>query len=676
VRSHYNICLAGNPNTGKSSIFNKLTKLKQHTGNWHGKTVEVTRGCFRHKGIQFLLDDVPGAYSLFGLSEDEIIARNHVFFENSDIVIVVCDPASLTKNLNLLFQVMEYNNKVILVVNLIDEAIKNDIILNRPGLMKDLGIPVVFTSAKTNQGIEQLKNAVCDVVADKFKYNIKHIYYPIISELKKEIEKELGEINQKEIIAMRILDADDEFFNMIEKHYSRQDMENINKIRSRYQGQDENRETILAFNFKVATDIVARNVFYPDNILKKTKQIDKILTSKIWGIPIMCLLLFVIFFITIKLANFPSTVLMKLFTWIENKMLDFAIMVNLNSSLKEFLVFGIYRTLAQVVAVMLPPMAIFFPLFTFLEDLGYLPRIAFNLDRFFQKSGCHGKQCLTMCMGFGCNAAAILGSRIIDSPRERLLAIITNTFAPCNGRFPLIFTLAACFLSGFSSGFVNAAFPALLAVIIIIIGILTTFLVAKILSKTLLKGVPSTFTLELPPYRKPNIIHIIYTSLINRTLFVLGRAIIVAAPVGGIIWILSNTYIESHSLLTWAGDILNPLGRILGMDGIILLAFILALPANEIVLPLIIMGYTAGNYLQATESIADITNILNTNGWTILTVGAVLLFSLLHFPCSTTLLTIYKETRSKKWTFLSFLIPTVVAIIACLILNLSFKILI
>jgi ferrous iron transport protein B len=674
MKSHYNICLAGNPNTGKSSIFNKLTKLRQHTGNWHGKTVRLARGHFRHKGLKFTIDDVPGVYSLFGLSEDEIVARNRIFFGESDLVIVVCNPVTLAKNLNLLFQIMEYNKNVILVVNLIDVAIKNNIILNKPGLMHDLGVPVVFTSAKTNQGIEQLKNMIYKVATGKYKYVIKKIYYPGVSEQKQAIEKELGDLPRKEIISMRVLDADDEFFQLIKNRYDDRNIIKINEIRSRHSGQEKNREAILAQNFAYSEMIVRNNVYYPENILEKTKKTDKILTSPAWGIPIMLLLLFAVFFITIKLANYPSEALMKLFSWMEKHLLNLFTNLGASEKIKGLFVYGAYRTLTQVVAVMLPPMAIFFPLFTFLEDLGYLPRVAFNLDHRFKKAGCCGKQCLTMCMGFGCNAAAVIGTRVINSPRERLLAILTNTFAPCNGRFPLMFTLASCFFASASSKFLNAVIPALLAAAIIVIGIIMTFAVSRVLSKTLLKGVPSTFTLELPQYRKPNILHIAHRSLVDRTLFVLGRAVIVAAPVGFAIWLLANTYVGPRSLLSAAGNFLNPAGKTMGMDGIVLLAFFLALPANEIVLPLIILGYTSGGFIQETGSIFALTETLVNNGWTAFTVIAVLLFSLLHFPCSTTLLTVYRETKSIKWTFAAFIIPTIVAFCVCAALNVIFTI--
>jgi ferrous iron transport protein B len=324
---------------------------------------------------------------------------------------------------------------------------------------------------------------------------------------------------------------------------------------------------------------------------------------------------------------------------------------------------------------MLPPMGIFFPLFTILEDLGYLPRVAFNLDHRFKKAGCNGKQCLTMCMGFGCNASGVIGTRIINSPRERLIAVLTNNFVPCNGRFPLIFLMAACFFTGFSSAFANAVVPAVIAVCVILFGVVITLLVSKFLSVTFLKGIPSAFTLELPPYRKPNILQILYTSLISRTLFVLGRAILIAAPTGAVIWLLSNTFSGGHSLIQILSDFMDPFGRVLGMDGVIILAFILAFPANEIVLPIILMTYTAGSHLTDIGSVSDIFATLSGHGWTWMTAVCVLLFSLLHYPCSTTLLTIRKETGSLKWTFLAFALPTAIAIAATIFTSMIFRIL-
>ena len=306
------------------------------------------------------------------------------------------------------------------------------------------------------------------------------------------------------------------------------------------------------------------------------------------------------------------------------------------------------------------------PLFTLLEDLGYLPRVAFNLDHLFKKACCHGKQCLTMCMGFGCNAAGVIGCRIIDSPRERLLAILTNNFVPCNGRFPTLITISTIFFSSvIANNFLSSSITALSITLLIIVGVLTTLLVSYILSKTLLKGVPSTFTLELPPYRPPQVGRIIYTSIMDRTLFVLRRAVTVAIPAGIIIWIFANIHIGDITLLSYISNLLDPLGKLIGLDGFILLAFILGFPANEIVIPILIMSYMTTGKMVEFDELSALGNLLRDNGWTYLTALNMMLFSLLHWPCATTLITIKKETNSVKWTALGFLIPTAIAFVVC-----------
>lgn len=380
----------------------------------------------------------------------------------------------------------------------------------------------------------------------------------------------------------------------------------------------------------------------------------------------MILLLVLTLWFTIQGANYPSSFLSNMFFNIEPHIFNFLSYLNLPIWLNELLVFGVYRTLTWVIAVMLPPMAIFFPIFTILEDLGYLPRIAFNLDHLFKKACAHGKQSLTMCMGFGCNACGVIGCRIIESPRERLIAILTNNFVPCNGRFPTLITISTIFFASyFNSSFLSSSVTALSVTLLIIFSISITLLVSFILSKTLLKGIPSTFTLELPPYRVPQFGKVIYTSIIDRTMFVLSRAIIVAIPAGVIIWIFTNIYIDNISILNHIANFLNPFAKLIGLDGFILLAFILGFPANEIVIPILIMSYLNTNTMVELDNINALGEILINNGWTHLTALNVMLFSLLHWPCSTTLLTIKKETNSIKWTFLGFLIPTIISFIVC-----------
>lgn len=388
----------------------------------------------------------------------------------------------------------------------------------------------------------------------------------------------------------------------------------------------------------------------------------------------MILFLGIIFWITIVGANYPSKFLSNLFGNFQLKLIEWVELINMPSWLSSLLILGIYQTVTWIVSVMLPPMAIFFPLFTILEDLGYLPRIAFNLDKCFRKCATCGKQMITMCMGFGCNAAGVCGCRIINSPRERLIAILTNAFVPCNGRFPFLITIATIFIAGKFTGLLSSIFSTLVVVVVILLGILMSLAISKLLSKTLLKGMPSSFILELPPYRKPQIGKVIVRSIFDKTLFILGRAVSVAVPAGLIIWIFANVGINGISILSYIANFLNPFAKLMGLDGYILTAFILAFPANEIVLPIILMGYLGGTSLSNISDTFSIGNILIENGWTLLTAINVMIFVVFHFPCSTTILTIKKETGSLKWTALSFILPTICGIIFCMFTTLIFNI--
>ncbi|NFD77013.1 ferrous iron transporter B [Clostridium botulinum] len=439
---------------------------------------------------------------------------------------------------------------------------------------------------------------------------------------------------------------------------------NIENFKENY--NEKIRDEIVKSIYNKAEDIAGNSVKKNREKFLSQQKIDDIVTSKITGIPIMLLLLAGILWITIEGANVPSELLAKMLFFIEDKLTQFFNYINAPSWLHGILVLGIYRTLAWVISVMLPPMAIFFPIFTLLEDAGYLPRIAFNLDHAFKKACAHGKQALTMCMGFGCNAAGVIACRIIESPRERLIAILTNNFVPCNGRFPTLIALSMIFVGLKFEGSGGSSFIAtLMIVLLVLIGIGITLLVSYILSKTLLKGVPSSFTLELPPYRKPQIGRVIYTSIIDRTIFVLMRAVVVAAPAGAIIYILGNITVGDSTILVQVANTLDPFSKAIGLDGFILLAFILGLPANEIVLPILIMSYLSKGAMIDFESLEQLRNILISNGWTYLTLLNTMLFSLLHFPCGTTIWTIKKETGSIKWTIFSVIMPTVIAIAVC-----------
>ena len=605
----YVVALAGNPNTGKSTVFNYLTGLNQHTGNCPGKTVVSARGQFKYKNNEYILIDLPGSYSLFTASKDEEVTRDFLCYGNYDTVVVVADATCLERNLNLVFQVSELTNKLILCINLIDEAKKKNIKIDKEGLEKELKIPIVLTSARNGQGMKELKELI-----EKKSQSIEE-----------ETEKSL-------------------YFN-----------------------QDENiREKISEDNYNYANKLKQKYVKEDVNKLNRDKKIDDIVTSKKFGIPIMLALLGLIFWITIQGANIPSQILADLLFGLQYKLDKILLILGVNDFIRGVFIDGMYKSLAWVISVMLPPMAIFFPLFTLFEDLGYLPRVAFNLDHLFKRAGAHGKMCLSMCMGFGCNAAGVIGCRIIDSPRERLIAVITNNLVPCNGRFPLIIVLSAAFFA-FTGSFVDSIIPALSITLIVLIGVFATLSVSYLLSNTLLKGIPSTFTLELPPYRAPQVGRIIYTSLIDRTIFVLSRAAVVAAPAGAIIWLLANIYVGELSILIHMANFFEPLGRAIGLDGFILIAFIAGFPANEIVIPVLLMAYMSTGTLTDFESIDSLRQILISNGWTQLTAINVMLFSLLHWPCSTTLLTIKKETGSLKWTLAAFIIPTVIAFLVCFI---------
>ena len=679
------IALAGNPNTGKSTVFNYLTGLKQHTGNWPGKTVCTARGDFSHKDINYSLIDLPGTYSLFPLSQEEIVARDFICFGNPDAVIVVCDSTCIERNLNLLFQVMELTDNVILCLNLLDEAKKKGIEINKSKLEEMLGIPVVLTAARSGYGMDELKETLNTVVHGNYKFNNKPVYYDdeiesMVNSIKDELYEIIPSINPR-WLGLRLIDGDESILTSLNDYTENDILDDLNTIKSKLPDifdKSKIRSHLSKTTYDYAKSISDQVVTITNSkAFDRDEKIDRVVSSKIFGIPLMLLLLCGVLWLTIQGANYPSEIISNVLFAVEPKIYDLLNSMSFPIWLNEMITYGMYRTLAWVVSVMLPPMAIFFPLFTLLEDLGYLPRVAFNLDHLFKKACCHGKQCLTMCMGFGCNAAGVIGCRIIDSPRERLIAILTNNFVPCNGRFPTLIAISTIFFSSaIGSSFLSSTITALSITVLIIIGVLTTLLVSYILSKTLLKGVPSTFTLELPPYRPPQIGRVIYTSIIDRTLFVLRRSIVVAIPAGIITWIFANIYIGDISLLTYVANFLDPLGKLIGLDGFILLAFILGFPANEIVVPILIMSYMATGKMIEFDELSALGELLKNNGWTYLTALNMMLFSLLHWPCATTLLTIKKETSSLKWTALGFIIPTVIAFIVCFITTTIYNIIV
>lgn len=680
----YILALAGNPNTGKSTVFNYLTGLKQHTGNWPGKTVSTARGEFTYNNINYNLIDLPGTYSLFALSQEEVVARDFICFGNVDAVVVVCDATCLERNLNLLFQVLELTSKVVLCINLIDEAEKKSITIDREKFEKILSIPVVLTSARNKIGMEDLQAAIEKVVLQEKTENKMYVNYAddvekLVDSFKDELKDTFSELNPR-WLGLRILDGDESLFNSLYKYVEGDFTDTLNSIKEKIPKDIDKkkiRDEISKINYDYASNLFEKVVSKSCEKEDLDDKIDSIITSKYLAVPTMLIMLSVVLWITICGANYPSQFLSNILFNIEPGMYDFLVSLNIPIWICDMLVFGLYKTFAWVVSVMLPPMAIFFPLFTFLEDLGYLPRVAFNLDHLFKKCKTHGKQCLTMCMGFGCNACGVIGCRIIDSPRERLIAILTNTFMPCNGRFPTLIAISTIFFtSSIGNSFLSTASTALCVTFIILIGIGITLLISYLLSRTILKGESSTCTLELPPYRVPQIGRIIYTSIIDRTLFVLSRAVVVAIPAGILTWILANTYIDDATILNHIALFLDPIGRFIGLDGFILLAFILGMPANEIVIPILIMSYMATGSMTDYTSLKELGDLLSSHGWTYLTALNLMLFSLLHWPCTTTLLTIKKETKSIKWTALGFAIPTSIAFLVCSFTRILYDILI
>lgn len=683
------IALGGNPNVGKSTVFNNLTGLNQHTGNWPGKTVTNAHGNYIHNNTNFILVDIPGTYSLMANSVEEEVARDFICFGDPDTTVIVVDATCLERNLNLVLQTLEITKKVIVCVNLLDEADRKGISIDLKGLSKKLGVPVVGTSAIKKKGLKELMDVVYDLSFDKTTPTpLKITYEPLIEKAISEVEILVEPLLKDSLnirwVSIKLIDGNETLLSAIDKYlgFSLKDQtELINKVNSvreelNTEGIDSNilRDKIVSHLVKTSEDISKDVVsFTKQNYNEHDRKIDRILTSKKFGIPIMILLLCAVFWFTIAGANVPSDMLASLLFWVGDKLTDLFNFLGAPEWLHGLLVTGVYRTLAWVVSVMLPPMAIFFPIFTLLEDLGYLPRIAFNLDNYFKKACACGKQALTMCMGFGCNAAGVIGCRIIDSPRERLIAIVTNNFVPCNGRFPILIAVISMFFTGMFIGPLNSLISALILTGVILLGVFLTLIMSRILSKTLLKGVPSNFTLELPPYRKPQIGRIIIRSIFDRTLFVLGRAIVVAAPAGVVIWIMGNIHVGDLSILTHCANFLNPFAKVIGLDGYILMAFILGFPANEIVIPLMIMSYMSAGSMIELDSLEQLRALLVSNGWTSLTAVCVMLFSLMHWPCATTCLTIKKETQSFKWTIVSFLAPTITGIILCFIVASSVR---
>ena len=674
------IALAGNPNVGKSTVFNALTGMNQHTGNWPGKTVECAKGIYRQEDVTYQLVDLPGCYSLLAHSEEEEIARDFICFEHPQAVVAVCDATCLERNLNLVLQIMETTRQLVLCVNLLDEAKKKKVKVDLDLLSQELNIPVVGTAARQQKGLGDIFTGIALLKTGKYGKK-EAVHYPLplehaIQKLLEPLQQTLGsQLNARWACIRRLEDYDN--FTLTLKQKLEISLSEYPEIISLLTEVKKELET-QGYTTEVIRDVIAESFIHRcETICKKAvtfedvqyakfdRKLDHLFTSKATGFPIMFLLLFLIFWLTISGANFPSSLLSSGLFWVEDRLVDFAISIQLPKAIYSPLIFGMYRVLAWVVSVMLPPMAIFFPLFTLLEDFGYLPRVAFNLDRCFKKCCACGKQALTMCMGFGCNAVGVTGCRIIDSPRERIIAILTNSLVPCNGRFPTILTILSLFIAGGATGLSASLLGAFCLALVILLGICMTLVASKVLSKTLLKGMPSSFTLELPPYRRPQIGKVIIRSVCDRTLFVLGRAILIAAPAGLLIWMTANITVGGTAVLNHCVNFLDPFARLLGLDGVILMAFLLGMPANEIVIPIMLMTYLAKGSLLEMEDLNLMRQLLVDNGWTWITAVSTVLFSLMHWPCGTTLMTIHKETQSLKWTFVSILVPTLMGMSLC-----------
>lgn len=660
------IALAGNPNVGKSTIFNSLTGMRQHTGNWPGKTVSNARGYCRGQERGYVMVDLPGTYSLMADSPEEVLARDFICFGGADAVLVVCDATCLDRNMNLLLQTMETGRPVLLCVNLLDEAESKGIHIDLKTLEDKLGIPVIGTVARDKKSREKILSAMDRAFDLPVKREMANIPYPEPVEQALEALMPLaGEIEglSPRFICLRLLLGEmDDRVGLELREAAREQREFLAQ-----NGIDTDRlhDMLVSSLVKTGERLCQGAVENGEGGYgSRDRAIDRIVTSRIFGYPLMIVLLALVFYLTIKGANYPSQWLSTGLFKIYDGLLELLPSLGAPDWLTGIAVDGAYKTLAWVVSVMLPPMAIFFPLFTLLEDSGYLPRIAYNLDRPFCRCGSCGRQALTMAMGFGCNAAGVVGCRIINSRRERLLAIITNSLVPCNGRFPTLIALISMFL--ISGGGENALLSALALTGLILLSVALTFISTKLLSMTLLKGESSAFVLELPPYRRPELGKVIVRSVMDRTLFVLGRAAAVAAPAGAVLWLLANIGIGGENVLALLSRNLEPLGRLLGMDGAILLAFILGFPANEIVLPIAVMIYSMSGSLNELGELTALRPLLEAQGWTAMTALCVMLFSLCHWPCSTTLLTIKKETGSFKWTALSALLPTALGVALCM----------
>ena len=739
------VALAGNPNVGKTTVFNALTGLRQHTGNWPGKTVARAEGAFLHDGRRVKVVDLPGTYSLHAGSADEEVARDFILFGQPDVTVVVVDATRLERNLNLVLQILEITDRVVVCLNLVDEARRHGISVDAKRLERELGVPVVPAVARRKEGMDALLKAATEVAAGARRNRPHRVAsHPpavegAVAAIAPLVEAEFPGLPNARWVALRLLNADERVTEAVRtgeigqlngdgadgpdpRRVGKEGVEGVEgSSGARAGGQpafhddgdeipresvDESARAPRAASgrariLKAATshrwtlrpgfhDALAENLYREAARIahgcvrrgvgragaELDRRLDRWLTSRVFGFPLMLGILAVVFWLTIAGANVPSAMLANLLLDnVHPALVSFGEWARMPWWLSGFLFDGVYLATAWVVSVMLPPMAIFFPLFTLLEDFGYLPRVAFNLDSLFRRAGAHGKQALTMSMGFGCNAAGVVATRVIDSPRERLIAVITNNFSLCNGRWPTQILIATIFIGALVPSHLAGVVSAGAVVVVALLGIAFMFLTSWGLSRTVLKGEATTFSLELPPYRPPRILQTLYTSVIDRTLIILWRAVLFAIPAGAVIWLISNISVGGASLAGHGIGMLDPFGVLLGLNGVILLAYVIAIPANEIVIPTVLMmtvvtlgdpalGAGAGVMFES-DSAGEVAGLLGAGGWTLLTGVNLMLFSLLHNPCSTTIYTIYKETGSGRWTALSALLPLAMGFVVC-----------
>ena len=589
----FQIAFVGNPNVGKTTLFNIMTNSNQHTGNWTGKTVECAEGYYQYKGRSYGIVDLPGTYSMIPKSAEEEVTVEFLKQAKVDCTVIVIDATCFERNLGFVLQVMHIATKPVLCVNLLDEAEKKGITIDFRLLGDLLGIPVVGTSAGRGSGVEKLKETIRNLTD--------------------------GFIRSEPIL--------------IEANH------------------DDYTEYLLAC-MKKAKELSKLVVDgHRDFYLHKY---DRFLLGKFTGRLMMFVLLFFVFWLTIVGANYPSMLLQNIFLQIENVLQMMTIKWPL--WLSGLLIDGAYSTTANVVAVMLPPLLIFYPLFTILEDIGYLPRVAFLMDHSLQRCGSCGKQALTMTMGIGCNAVGVIGSRIIESPRERILAVVTNALMPCNGRFP---TIIALINLSFSS---NPFVAALILTGYILLSVLMTYLSNHILNRSVLKSDQSYFLMELPSFRRPNFRRLLSASVKNKVLFVLSRAVLVAFPTGIVVWFLENIEVSGLSLLSYGARCFDPIGAFLGMNGAILMAYFMSFPANELLLPMLLL-------IMGCSKSLSIGEMFLLNSWTRQIAVCMSIFTLFHWPCATTCLSILRETGSRKAVFISIMLPTLIGILLCCAVN-------